>query len=118
MLDTIKKTVSVVLAFTIAVIPLSCKSLDPKLLEQTATFDKSVTPMRVVVNMDSIKACFPGGWIDVHHKRKVLLSYYNENRQYPHGRVNFFFQEQQNIINILKHNMMFDRDAKNAYLSV
>jgi hypothetical protein len=118
MLNTIKKSMSVLLVFAVAVIPLSCKSFDPKLLEQTATFDKSVTPMRVVINTDSIKACFPGGWMDVYHKRKVLLSYYNENRQYPYERVNFFFQEQKNIINILKHNMMFDRDSRNAYLSV
>jgi len=91
MLSNIKKPISVLLAFAIAVIPLSCKSLDPKLLEQTATFDKGVTPMRVVINTDSIKACFPGGW---EHEMIYCCSY------------NF----QQNIQKILRQNLMFKND--------
>jgi len=99
MLSNIKKPISVLLAFAIAVIPLSCKSLDPKLLEQTATFDKGVTPMRVVINTDSIKACFPGGW---EHEMIYCCSY------------NF----QQNIQKILRQNLMFKNDSRNIYLSV
>ena len=97
--DMMKKILSAALAVSLSSFSFSCKSLDPKLLEQTATFDKSVIPMRVVVNTDSIKACFPGGW---EHEMIYCCSY------------NF----QQNIQKILRQNLMFKNDSRNIYLSV
>ena len=124
-MNTIKKPISVLLAFAIAVIPLSCKSLDPKLLEQTATFDKGVTPMRVVINTDSIKACFPGGWRDENEWRQRWEDLFSGKIKYDrniHGVgsniICCSFPEQEMGLTILKNNLLFESDSKNLYLSV
>ena len=124
MFGTIKKPISVLLAFTVAVIPLSCKSLDPKLLEQTAAFDKSITPMRVVINTDSIKACFKGGWrnkLELH--AEINKCNQGLRKDWPGIEIDGLifccsFQDQESAINILKQNLMFDRDSRTVYLSV
>jgi hypothetical protein len=121
MLNAMKKTVSVLLAFAVAVIPLSCKSFDPKLLEQAATFDKSVTPMRVVINTDSIKACFRGGWRDIKEYNAEFDKIIAGDRQGPlgiYGQACCSFPEQQKIINLIKQNLMFGKDSKIVYMSV
>jgi len=99
MLSNIKKPISVLLVFAIAVIPLSCKSLDPKLLEQTASFDKGVTPMRVVINTDSINSTF------------------HENIEFPSVPC-CSFDERVQIYKILRQKLIFDRDTGSTYLSI
>jgi len=122
MLSNIKKPISVLLAFAVAVIPLSCKSLDPKLLEQTAAFDKGVTPMRVVVNTDSIKACFPGGWRDEKEwslEDKKFRGGYRKDMPGVGGFVSCCsFPEQESAVSLLRNNLIFEKDSRNIFLSV
>ena len=122
-MNTIKKPISVLLVFAVAVIPLSCKSLDPKLLEQTAAFDSCVAPMRVVVNTDSIKACFPGGWLDHNGMIAVLDRRVEEISRGKTGlEPQHFpccsFSGQESAVKIIRNNLMFDRDSRTVYLSV
>ncbi|MCU0847278.1 MAG: hypothetical protein MUD12_05255 [Spirochaetes bacterium] len=116
-----KSMLSLALSVSLSCISFSCKSLDPKLLEQTAAFDKSVTPMRVVVNTDSIKACFPGGWRDKKEWGSELIKHnHGYRKDYPgiKWHICCSFPEQESAVRIIRNNLMFDRDSRNAYLSV
>ncbi|MCU0849615.1 MAG: hypothetical protein MUD12_17175 [Spirochaetes bacterium] len=121
MSEFIKKTISIALVAALSALTFSCKSLDPKLVEQTSAFDKGVNPMRVVINTDSIKACFHGGWRDDYEMllewRKWRDGY---SREYPgiKGYSCCSFPDQESAVRIIRNNLMFDRDSRNAYLSV
>ena len=126
MLNTMKKPISVLLAFAVAVISLSCKSFDPKLYDKTATFDSGMPSMRVIVNTDSIKTCFKGGWRDRNEYRTLLNKFYDGDIQeypgaqgvYVYGYACCSYPEQVKIINLIRQNLMFDRDTKAVYLGV
>jgi len=123
-MDTVKRLLSLTLAVSLAAIPFSCKSFDPKLLEQRASFGEGVPAMRVVVNTDSIKECFKGGWRDRNELKSLLIKhkFWGIPAAQKVSGFQFYaccsFPEQEMIVNLIRHNLSFERDTKNVYLSV
>ncbi|MCU0849614.1 MAG: hypothetical protein MUD12_17170 [Spirochaetes bacterium] len=121
MSEIIKKTISIALVAALSALSFSCRSYDPALTTRTASFEKGVTPMRVVINTDSIKSCFPGGWRDDYEwDMEVKKFYEGYRRDHPSlvGTICCSFSDQEAAVRIIRNNLMFDRDSRNAYLSV
>ena len=120
--DFLKKMVFLALALLLTWTFLSCKSVDPTLVTRTASFESGVAPMRVVVNTESIRSCFKGGWRDqnewVMEIRKWSDGYRSDYPGIYGGYMCCSFPDQEAAVGIIRNNLMFDRDAKNAYLSV
>jgi len=116
------KKISIMLAAS-ALMFLSCKSMDPTLVTQTASFDSGVPPMRVVVNTESIRSCFPGGWLDhngmiaVMNRRAEEISRGRTGLEPQHFQC-CSFSDQEAAVRIIRNNLAFGRNAGNVYLSV
>ena len=121
MSEIIKKTIFIVLVAALSALSFSCRSIDPTLTTRTASFEKGVTPMRVVINTDSIKSCFPGGWRDDYELilewRKWRDGY---RREYPgiKGYKCCSFPDQEAAVRIIRNNLMFGTDSRNAYMCI
>ncbi|MCU0849608.1 MAG: hypothetical protein MUD12_17140 [Spirochaetes bacterium] len=119
---SLKKLITIILAGALAVTFISCRSIDPTLTTKTASFDQSVTPMRVVINTDSIKSCFPGGWRDDYERRMEMRKWGDGYRRDMPGVKGYSykccsFSDQESAVRIIRNNLMFDRDSRNAWMA-
>ncbi|MCU0849613.1 MAG: hypothetical protein MUD12_17165 [Spirochaetes bacterium] len=118
---SLKKPISIILAGALAVTFISCRSIDPTLTTRTASFDAGVTPMRVAVNTESIKSCFPGGWRDDYERRLEMSKRKQEILNGKTGVLGILccsFPDQEAAVNIIRNNLAFGKDSRNVYLSV
>ena len=88
----------------------SCKSFDNGLLLNKETFHKDVKPMRVIVNYESLLACFPDfpRWTPRDEEGKAVY-----NRQ-----VKEYYNEIEQNMMVIKNNLTFETEPHNYYLSI
>jgi len=100
---------------------LSCRSMDQTLVARTASFDGGVPPMRVVVNTESVRSCFPGGWLDDNGAWAEMRKRREEIRNGKTGVLGILccsFSDQEAAVRIIRNNLAFGGNAGNVCLSV
>jgi len=99
-----------ILSMTFAI--ASCRSFDYGLLDQNAYIDKSIKPMRVIVNMDSLEACFGEGLLQRFQEQNPM------NQEGLDKSRQMIKEDKIRITRLFKQNLKSSSESNAAFLSV